>query len=316
MKVREVLGHGARVLRERGVENPQLDSAVLLACAMDLSRDAVYIAAGREVPPDRLSLYGKMISRRCRREPIQYITGTREFMSLELAVRPGVLVPRPETEILVEVAVELALDALASRRSGNRGDQGSFCAGPGNVGRGGQYIMADIGTGSGAMAIALARLIGPRAGDGGLLVFATDISDEALAIARENVNSYGLGEQVLLVQGDLWAPLAGRGLESGIDAVVSNPPYIRHDEMATLPDEVGLYEPGVALDGGVDGLYFYRRIVVEAWRFLRSGGFLALEVGSGQALHVMSLMAASGLARCATRRDLAGIERVVFGFRE
>jgi release factor glutamine methyltransferase len=208
------------------------------------------------------------------REPVAYITGTRGFRHLELAVDPRVLVPRPETELLVEVAVEL-LPAGAR--------------------------VVDVGTGSGAIALALAQ----ERPD--LRIVATDVSADALAVARDNAARLGLAARVELVAGDLLAGV------TAVDAVLSNPPYVADGDRATLAPEITRHEPPGALFAGADGLDVIRRLVPAA---ARSGAaLLAIELGQGQAAAVIELMDAAGFAHAESRRDLAGIERVVVGRR-
>ncbi len=329
MTVQEALVHGIRSLKAAGVDSPQLDCAVLLAHALGITRERVYVEAGREVDPARLLLFQQMLQRRVGREPVQYITGTREFMGLEFEVGPGVLVPRPETEVLVEVAQRLI------KNSGRWPytwvpDYANGCAPPDG------YLLADIGTGSGAIAVTLAWFLISVITEGkGALpapsgeaipgraerypwssrVFATDISSEALEIAKRNAARHHVRGTIEFLQGDMWQPLESLGLAGRLDAVVSNPPYISTAEMETLQPEVRLFEPRQALDGGEDGLYYYRILASGAPKFLRPGGFLALEVGVSQSQAVRALMEASGLRNCQTANDLQGIPRVVYGFR-
>ena len=309
------------MLKEAGVKSPGLDSAVLLAHALGVTKHRVYVDAGREIDPGRFSLFQQMLERRARREPVQYITGTREFMGLDFEVGRGVLVPRPETEILVEVAQDLISKSGWWRRDWAP----DYASGRVELPEG--YLLADIGTGSGAIAVALASFLtsvlreGRCAAPPGLrrrylfdTVFATDISSEALAIAKRNAARHHVEDRIDFLQGDMWRPLQDLGLAGRLDAVVSNPPYITTAEMETLQQEVGLFEPREALDGGEDGLDYYRTLACGAPKFLRLGGFLVLEVGAGQAETVRALMDAAGLHDCRSVNDLRGIPRVVYGF--
>jgi release factor glutamine methyltransferase len=213
--------------------------------------------------------------RRAKREPLQYILGSQEFMGLDFQVSPAVLIPRHDTEVLVTEA--------AKRGCGSRS-------------------ILDIGTGSGCVAIALAKAL-PEA-----QVLSVDISGEALAVARDNAQRNGVS--VEFVEGSLLEPFTGRRF----DMIVSNPPYIPAADLDTLQQEVRGYEPLSALDGGADGLDFYRRITQAAPDYLNPGGWLLFEVGAGQAPQVLELLGAGGLGKESfTVLDPAGIERVVGG---
>jgi release factor glutamine methyltransferase len=224
--------------------------------------------------------YLELLGRRAAREPLQYLLGWEDFHGLRLAVGPGVLVPRPETEGLVQ----WALAVLAGH--------------PGPA-------IADVGTGSGAIACALARAI-PAAE-----VLAVESAAEALAVASRNVRALGLSARVRLLAGDLFAPLGS--LSASLDLVVANPPYLPSALIASLPPEVSRHEPRAALDGGPDGLGVIRRIVAGAPAVLKPDGWLLMEIGEDQAGPVASLMAAEGFAGIRARRDLGGLERYIGG---
>jgi release factor glutamine methyltransferase len=218
------------------------------------------------------------VQRRTAGEPVAYILGRKEFWSLDLEVDPRVLIPRPDTETLVEQALEI----LGTKASPAR--------------------VADVGTGSGALALAIKK---ERPADD---VVAVDISEDALSVARSNGTRLGL--DVRFVQGDLVAPLAS--LEP-FDLVVSNPPYVQSADIATLAPEVRC-EPHLALDGGPDGLEVVRRLAQDARAVLAPAGALAMEIGADQAAAVRAILQGFGFTRVGGRRDLAGIERVVFGY--
>jgi len=324
--IREALVQGIRVLKEAGVESPQLDCAVLLASALGVTKDRVYVEAGQEIDPARLLLFQAMLERRARREPVQYITGAREFMGLDFEVGPGVLVPRPETETLVEVVKDLiGRDPRAEP----------------------EYLLADIGTGSGAIAVAIALATSTASWGGAaspaswggatspaalpgahacssdksgrphraVMILATDTSFEALEVAERNAARHGVEGVITFLQGDMWQPLDAAGLAGRLDGVVSNPPYIATQEMEILQPEVRMFEPREALDGGEDGLSLHRILASGAPKFLKPGGFLALEVGAGQAAPVRTLLESAGIRDCRFVEDLRGIARVVYGFR-
>ena len=225
-----------------------------------------------------------MIDRRISGEPLQYIVGHQEFWSIDLTVTPRVLIPRPETELLVEQAL-----AILSERS--------FKPGP--------WVL-DVGTGSGAIAIALAKEIED------IFVVATDISKEALNVAKENARRVRVGEKIQFVQGDLLCPFRPLNKKGPFDLMISNPPYIDRADIGTLEKEVKDHEPIIALDGGREGLDFYRQMALEAPSLIRQGGWFLLEIGHGQGQRVLELVGACGaFSNSKILFDLAGRERVV-----
>ena len=232
-----------------------------------------------ELSTDEMARLEGFIARRAAREPLPYILGEVEWYSLTLLVTPAAIVPRPETEMLAEAAI--ARGAALRARLG-----------------------IDVGTGSGAIALALAKHLPD------LQVVASDISREALALARENCRRHDLGQRVLLVCCDLL-----KGVRGGAEFIVANLPYIGSDEFADLQPEVRDYEPRLGLDGGRDGLGIIRRMSGELRDHLAPGGFAALEVGAGQAAEVAKLLVGGGLCEIEVVPDLAGIGRVVIGWR-
>jgi release factor glutamine methyltransferase len=275
--VREALDAAVDALAAVGVDEPRLDAELLLGEAMGSSRATLVADSGAEVPAPAARSFGEMVRRRLRREPVAYILGRKGFRRLELAVDPRVLVPRPETELLVELAVELR---------------------PARV--------LDVGTGSGAIALAVADEL-PDAE-----VTATDTSSAALEVARANAERLGLAERIRFVEGTL--PDEG----DGFDLVLANLPYVAERDWPSLQPEVTRYEPREALLAGPDGLDAYRSLIPECAPHLsryaeQMRGTLAVEVGEGQAPAVAELMRSGGLGEVEARRDLAGIERVVVG---
>jgi release factor glutamine methyltransferase len=239
---------------------------------MGLSRTALLAHPERPVTPEQESRFTELTARRAAHYPLPYLTGRAEFYGLDLWVTPEVLIPRPETELLVDLA-------LAQQ--------------PASV--------VDVGTGSGCVAIALAVHL-PRA-----FVYAIDVSSAALAVARGNAERHGVADRVRLIAGDLLTPRPRL-----VDLVVSNPPYVSADEWATLPQSVRDYEPRLALDGGPDGLAVIQRLLSEAPAVLRPGGVLLLEIGAGQADAVKYLaQTAFPQASMRIHPDLAGRDRVV-----
>jgi release factor glutamine methyltransferase len=292
---------------ERGLGTPRLDAELLVAHVLSLPRVQLYVQFERALSPDELAALRALIKRRQAGESIAYLTGRKEFWKFEFAVDARVLVPRPDTETLIEEA--LARLGGPGGREGERegepepegeGESESTGAGASDAAAP-QPRIADVGTGSGALAITLAKL------RPGAAVFASDASPPALEVARANAER--LGAAVTFVEGDLGAPLAPH---APFSLIVANLPYIPTGELASLPADVRC-EPASALDGGADGLELVRRLVAEAPALLAAGGALALEIGAGQADATRALLAASGFTDVRARRDLAGVDRVVSG---
>lgn len=271
----------AEYLESKGVDDARLDAEHLLAHVLEVERLQLYLEFERPLTPDELDAYRPLLKRRAAREPLQRIVGTQAFRELELEVDAWVLIPRPETEVLVARVLEWA------EASGDTG-----------------LAAADIGTGSGAIALSLA-LEGPFAS-----VVGTDVDDEALAVARRNRAGAGLDERVELRRGDLLEALAPG---ERFDVVVSNPPYVAESDASTLQPEVRDWEPERALFGGADGLEALRTLATGAHRHLRSGGLVALEVGLGQAEAVVDLLAETdAYVDPRILRDYTRRERFVF----
>lgn len=277
--VLDVIRWTAARFTERGLATPRLDAEILVAHVLGLARVQLYVQFERVLEPDELGRLRELIKRRQAGESVAYLVGKKEFWKFELAVDARVLVPRPDTETLVEVALEKLPSSPPSTK------------------------IADIGTGSGALAITLAKLR-PEAA-----VFATDVSPGALEVARSNAAR--LGASVTFLEGDLAAPLRS---EAPFALIVANLPYIPTGELAGLPAEVRS-EPVLALDGGGDGLELVRRLVADAPGLLAPAGVLILEIGAGQAAATAALLAEAGFAGVETKRDLGGVERVVSGVR-
>ncbi len=273
-----VLEWTARRFGERGLPSARLDAEVLLAHVLKTNRVGLYTAFDKPLAADELAAYRELVKRRLGGEPVAYLVGEQEFWSLPLRVDARVLVPRRDTETLVEVGLR-RIRSGACRR------------------------IADVATGSGAVALALAVEC-PEA-----IVIATDTSAGALEVAAENVARHQLGGRVSLRRGDLLAPLAG---EEPFDLIASNPPYVVRGELDGLPREVKR-EPREALDGGADGLDLIRRLVVGAPALLAAGGMLAIEHGFDQGERVRALFEAAGFGDVRTAKDLAGHDRVTSG---
>jgi release factor glutamine methyltransferase len=278
--IRDALGGAVDALEAAGVETPRLDAELLLVEATGWERARLAAEPEAGVPPSAARRFGEMVRRRLRREPVAYILGRKGFRRIELAVDRRVLIPRPETELLVELALE-----RAPRRA------------------------LDVGTGSGAVALAIAGELP------GCEVTATDTSAAALAVARVNAERLGLADRVRLVEGVLPSAVANRDESSGLgesrfDLLVANLPYVSEAEWGGLQPEIAEWEPREALLAGPDGLDAIRGLVAVARGV---APVLALEIGAGQAPAVAELMLEAGFGEVETRPDLAGIPRVVVG---
>ena len=268
----------ADAFRKAGLDSPDLDARLLVGHALRLDHTALAAAADRTLTSDEAQVIAALMQRRLAREPVARIVGRKEFWGLDLRIRTATLVPRPETETVVEAALA-AVDAGGPRTQGLR--------------------VGDLGTGSGALLVALLSELPQAAGVG------TDLSLPALATARENAANLGLLNRTHFVSTSFGAALAG-----GFDLVVVNPPYIASGDIAALPPEVR-HDPRLALDGGADGLAAYRAIAADARRLLAPTGHLVVELGFGQEAAVTALLHEAGLASLPARRDLSGIPRAL-----
>jgi release factor glutamine methyltransferase len=266
----------------KGVSEPRASAEVLLAHCLGTSRVELYLRYDQPLIPEELARYKALIKRRLQGEPTQYITGHQEFWSMDFLVSPAALIPRPETEILVEAILDQVHQADFPR-AGLR--------------------LLDLGTGSGILAIVLAReLLEAR-------VVALDISRAALKLAQENAGRHQVLRRIDFVQGNLWQALAPH---PNFMVIMSNPPYIPHPDLSRLPVEVGDFEPRLALDGGPDGLEIIRTLVAQAHQYLVPGGLLALEIGHDQAEKVLKILERHGAyGEPVIRKDYQGIARVV-----
>ena len=271
-KLLDILEETSRFFAARGLENARLQAELLLAAVLDIKRLDLYLQFERPLHTEEVDVYRDYVRQRVQRVPVQYILGATAFRELELTVTPAVLIPRPETEVLVDVALEL-------------------------LPTGGRAL--DLCCGSGAIALSLKRELAEVA------VVATDISQAALAVARANGASCEL--EIEWLSGDLFA-----AVEGDFDLVVSNPPYVKSGDLDRLEQEVRDHEPRMALDGGADGLDCYRRIAHQASDHIRPGGYLLLEVGDGQSAEVEKLLAEVGrFAEVETKPALNEVPRVV-----
>ena len=280
--IKRVLAWATDDFKRRGNKSARLDAELLLGEALGLDRIKLIVEAERPLADDELGRYRDLIKRRRASEPIAYILGRREFFALPMLVDRRVLIPRPDTEILVETAL--------------RGTRERHLYGR----------MLDLCTGSGCVAIAFAKERPTWR------VTAIDLSPDAAAVARENVQRAGVVHNACVLEGDLFAALPNN---AQFELITANPPYIPSAEIESLDADVRDFEPRMALDGGADGLHITRRLVGEAMRYLSPGGLLALEGGFDQAPAVAALLEASGFCQIVRSKDLAGVERVVSGRR-
>ena len=327
MTVLEAIQKSAEFLAKKGVESPRLQIELLLAHLLKLPRMKLYLNFERVLSPAETDALRELVKRRGQREPLQHITGSTSFCGFKIAVNRHALVPRPETELLAELgwAFLAKLSAELERRFPTRreGGEPQEQAGP----EAGAPIALDFGTGTGCIAIALAAKC-PSA-----KIVATDISADALVLARENAARNNAAERIEFLQGDGFAAFLPEGrvtrvpnseIETKIrdscnsplrkmefDLIISNPPYIPSAEIAMLQPEVREFDPRAALDGGADGLDFYRKLAAEAKPFLKPGGKIMLEFGDGQADVIRTIFAAEKWIVEAVKEDYSQRERIL-----
>ena len=311
--VRDAVAAGAKLLRDAGIDSARLDAEVLLRHVLEVEKAEFYLGFDMGLDETAEREFHKLLSRRAGREPVAYITGHKEFWSLDFVVTPAALIPRPETELLVELALARATrvapphaslspifggEGKGERARDSRSDAFAYldCRPPPKI--------LDLGTGSGAIAVSLAKEL-PQARIG-----AVDISAGAIEVARLNARRHGIEDRVEFFCGDLFEAVADE--REGFDLIVANPPYIRCGDLAGLAPEIRQWEPIMALNGGADGLLYYRRIVAEAGDYLKGGGSILIELGDAMGDAVARLFAAAGGFETAqVYRDYAGKERVI-----
>ena len=276
--VLDAIQRAAAYLERKAVPGARLDAEILLGFVLGRSRVSLYTGFDLPLAEDEIARYRELLTRRAAGEPTAYLLGEREFWSLSFVVDRRVLIPRPDTERLIELALERAPGLGASPR------------------------ILDLCTGSGAIAVVLAKELP------GAHVVAVELSADALGVARVNVARHGVEARVSLREGDLFAPLAD---EAPFALIVSNPPYVRHADIAHLQPEVAYHEPRLALDGGADGLTLIRRLLAEAPRYMSPGAWILCEIGMDQGADVRALATAAGLEAVDVLRDLAGHERTL-----
>lgn len=274
--LQEILNLTIQYFSQLKIENPRLEAEVLLADLLDKERIDLYISFDQPLNPEEVDIFRERVRLRGKGCPTPYITGRKEFLSREFYISTDVLIPRPETEHLVEAVMGYYQGAS-------------------------DLQIADIATGSGIIAISLA-LFFPTAS-----IYATDLSFKALKVAKKNCKRYNLTSRVHLLQGDLLSPLKGKK----VDAILSNPPYISDHEYRSLAKEIREYEPSLALKGGEDGLKYIRPLIVEAKKYLKREGLLVLEIGYNQISPVMDLLEQHSYQLEDVVKDYGGIPRIV-----
>ena len=279
--IHQILLDAVEILKKNNIQTPRLDGEVILAHLLDYNRVDLIIRYNEVLDKEQEKEYFDKIKLRAKGMPVQYITGHQEFMGLDFHVTPDVLIPRPDTETLVELAIQEA----------NSMDK--------------PLTIVDIGTGSGAIALSLAHYIKD------VQIHTIDISSKAIEIAKKNAKSLSLEKKVDFYQGDLLSPIKGL-LEGKVDLLVSNPPYITSKDMLSLQREVKDFEPSLALDGGMEGLDFYDKIINQGMDYLSYQGKIILEIGHDQGEEVSSILRGKNIFKYINIvKDLGGLDRVV-----
>lgn len=279
MTLEEAYGYGKKVLEEHGIGDASVDAWILLEHITEISRAMYYVNPKQEITSEQKKQYEYFIEQRARRIPLQHLTKEQEFMGLTFEVNEKVLIPRQDTEILVETVLE---DLEPNMR------------------------VLDVCTGSGCILISLLKMLQDGRGQDTVKGVGVDISKEALEVAKKNARKHNT--EAVFLQSDLFESVEGM-----YDIIVSNPPYIKTEEIEKLEDEVKLHDPMLALDGKEDGLYFYRKIIKESRKYLKKNGKLYFEIGHTQGEEVKTLMEEAGFSDVRVKKDLAGLDRVVYG---
>jgi release factor glutamine methyltransferase len=276
-----LLAWARQVLDQTGIENAAQESRWLVGHALGLEPHQLVSQAEQPVPPEQRTQAESLVARRAAREPLQYILGTQEFCGLEFFVSPAVLIPRPETEVLLQEALR-AVDLNKNS------------------------VLVDVGTGSGCVAVTLATIVQQAR------ILAVDRSPEALAAAKANAERQTVADRIEFIEGDLLSPLRDRGLKGQVDVIVSNPPYIAESDWAGLQPEIRDFEPRSALVSGPTGTEFHDRLLRESKEYLVPGGSLVMEIGQGQRPAIQKMAEQlGGYTPIETAKDGAGIERIV-----
>ena len=284
MNIKEVLANTEKYFKKNNIDNPRLDAEVLLAELLDMERIKLYVNFDYPLKDDEITKYREMIKLRAKRIPVAYIIGHKEFMSLDFYVNKNVLLPRPETEILVEYLIDYFDEKDMEKIN-----------------------IVEVGTGSGAIIVSLGHYLKNSR------ILGIEIDKKAIEVTRKNIERYSLDDRLKVSQGDLLNPLIKREIKN-LDLVVSNPPYISEKEMETLPPEVKK-EPKKALYGGKDGLKFYKELIPQARQVLKDEGMIAFEIGYTQADDVEKLLRDNDFINVEVRKDYADKDRFVIAYK-
>ena len=287
--VGQVLKNIIKIFKDKGIVNPEREAEILLSYFLKMSRSEIYLNSNKVLKDTEKTQLEKKIQKRINKIPLQYITKHQEFMGMDFLVEKGVLIPRPETEILVEEVIK----KLKNYKCSNN------------------LKVADLGTGTGIIAISIAKFIEC------VIIYATDISKISLQIALKNAQKHECKDKIIFLQGDLFEPFMGKIEKNSLDGIVSNPPYIDSYDFESLQPEIKDNEPKIALSGGIDGLDYYRKIIRKSPQYLKKNGFIALEVGSNQSKSVKELIFKENKfnQNIEIIKDYLGIERVVIAYR-
>ncbi|MBU1291255.1 peptide chain release factor N(5)-glutamine methyltransferase [bacterium] len=288
--VGQALKNIRKIFKNKGIINSEREAEILLSYSLEMSRSEIYLNSDRVLKDIEKTQLEKKIQKRIEKIPLQYITKHQEFMGMDFLVEKGVLIPRPETEILVEEVIK----KLKNYKCSNN------------------LEVADLGTGTGIIAVSIAKFIED------IIIYATDISKISLQTALKNAQKHACKDKIIFLQGDLFEPFIGRIEKNSLDGIISNPPYIDSYDFKLLPPEIKDNEPKIALFGGIDGLDYYRKIIRKSPQYLKKNGFIALEVGLNQSKIVKELIIRENnfYQNIEIIKDYLGIERVVIAYRK
>ncbi len=285
MEIKDLIRMGIKKLDRRKYSNPPLECVLLLAYLLDVDKTYIYIHNNEEVPSSVEDKYFSLIDERRKGYPIQYILKEKEFMGISFYIEEGVLIPRPDTEVLVQYVLDYIDEKYKE----------------------GDIKVVELGTGSGCISLSIAYY------NKNVFVYSVDIDKKANAVAEENSRRLKLSDRVKILEGDLFQGIKNMGLKNSVDIIVSNPPYIPEDEIFGLQDEIKKYEPLWALDGGEDGLDYYRRIIPQSKEYLKNRGILVFEMGFDQGRKIKELMEKENFRNINILKDLQGLDRVITG---
>jgi len=288
--VGQALKNISKLFKNKGIVNSERETEILLSYFLGMSRSEIYLNSDKILKDAEKTRLEKKIQKRIDKIPLQYITKHQEFMGMDFLVRKGVLIPRPETEILVEEVIK----RLKNYKYSNN------------------LKVVDLGTGTGIIAISIAKFIKD------IIIYATDISKKSLQIALKNAQRHYCKDKIMFLRGDLFEPFMGRIKKRSLDGIISNPPYINSYDFKLLPPEIKNNEPEIALYGGIDGLDYYRKIIRKSPQYLKKNGFIALEIGLNQyqKIEEMVLKNENYKQNVEIIKDYSGIERVVIAYRK